>query len=376
MKPSRWPLNLPLLALLGAAPAATPADDDLERAVTLMAKICSASSPSFSPDGKTIAFTSNIGGVPRSGPSTPPGGYPQQVTAFDDAVTGVEWSPDGKWLAFALAPGGGMNVQVYLARPDGTGVKRLTEGGKENNALGPWSYDGSLLATTSNRRSGAAIDPYLYDVAAGTSRIVLENTGVGGFDDLSRDKKLALMNRLVNRGDNNVYLVDVASGRETLLTPHQGPGSFAGAFSPDARTVYLSTNAGRDLGAFARMDLGADGKPGQATILAERPDAELQSFALNDAGTVAALVWNVAGRCELELFDLVAGRSLSRPKLPGEIAFGLDFSRDGKQLAMAVGGAAQPADVWVMDVASGAFRQVTKSRTPASSYRSSSAPSS
>jgi dipeptidyl aminopeptidase/acylaminoacyl peptidase len=360
MKPSRWLLTAPLLALLGATPAATT-DDDLERAVTLMAKICSASSPSFSPDGKTLAFTSNIGGVAQIWTVDAAGGYPQQVTAFDDAVTGVEWSPDGRWLAFALAPGGGMNVQVYLVRPDGTGVRRLTDGGKENNALGAWSYDGSLLATTSNRRSGAAIDPYLYDVTAGTSRMVLENTGVGGFDDLSRDKKLALMNRLVNRGDNNVYLVDVATGKETLLTPHEGPGTFAGTFSPDARTVYLSTNAGRDLGAFARMELGADGRPGKATILAERPDAELQGFTLNDAGTMAALVWNVAGRGELELFDLAAGRSVAKPKLPGEIAFGLDFSKDGKQLAIVLSGAALPADVWVMDVASGSFRQVTKS---------------
>jgi len=365
MKLTRRLIVLPLLALLAllTASPSRAADDDLERTVSLMAKICSATSPSFSPDGKTIAYITNIGGTPQVWTVDAAGGYPQLVTAFDDAVTSVEWSPDGGWLAFSVAPGGGMNVQVYLVRPDGTGVKRLTDGGKENNALGPWSHDGSLLATTSNRRSGAAIDPYVYDVASGTSRMVLENKGVGGFDDLSRDKKLAVLNRLVSRGDNDLYLVDVASGKETLLTAHSGTASIAGAFAPDGRALYLSTNAGRDLAAFAKMELlnGASGAPGKVTILAERPDAELQSFTLNDAGTAAALVWNVAGRSELELFDLKTGRSIAKPKLPAEIAFGLDFSRDGRQLAMAISGAATPADVWVMDVATGSLRQITRS---------------
>jgi dipeptidyl aminopeptidase/acylaminoacyl peptidase len=341
--------------------SAPGADDDLERSVAMMAKICSATSPSFSPDGKTIAYVSNIGGVPQVWTVDAAGGYPQLVTAFDDGISFVEWSPDGKWLAFTLAPGGGMNTQVYLVRPDGTGVKRLTDGGKETNGLGPWSRDGSLLVTTSNRRSGSAIDPYLYDVAAGTSRMVLENKGIGGFDDLSRDKTRGLLNRLVNRGDNNLYVVDLATGRETLITPHSGPGSFDGAFAPDGRSVYLSTNAGRDLDVFARLELASDGAPGKSTILAERPDAELQSFTLDDAGAVAALVWNVAGKSDLELLDLKTGKSILHPTLPAEIAFGLDFSKDGKSLAMVLSGAATPSDIWVMDVASGSFRQVTKS---------------
>ena len=53
------------------------------------------------------------------------GGWPVQLTALDDPVGFVTWSPDGKWLAFSLAPGGGMNSQVFLVRPDGTGMRRM-----------------------------------------------------------------------------------------------------------------------------------------------------------------------------------------------------------------------------------------------------------
>jgi dipeptidyl aminopeptidase/acylaminoacyl peptidase len=355
-----------LAATIFAAVAAAPSPaemDDVERTVSLMAKIGNASSPSFSPDGRRLAFVSNLGGLPQLWTVDAAGGYPELLTAFDDPVGFVEWSPDGAWLAFTVAPGGGMNEQVYLVHPDGTGLKRLTEGGKETNRLGGWSRDGKLLALGSNRRSGAAIDAYLFDVDAGSARLVTENRGIGGFSDLTRDKRFALLDRLVNRGDNNLYLVELATGRETLLTPHDGTGSFFGEFAPDGRTVYLAADKGRDRRAFARIRLGASpgAVPGAIEVLAGREDAELSGFALDDAGTRAALLWNVAGSTELELWDLKAGKVTARPKLPAELAGGLDFSKDGKSLALVCSGSAMPADVWVLDLVSGSLRQLTRS---------------
>ena len=264
---------------------ATAAPDDLERSVALMARIGSASSPSFSPDGRTLAYVTNLGGLPQVWTVDAAGGYPQLVTAFDDPVGFVEWSPAGEWLAFTLAPGGGMNEQVYLVRPDGTGLKRLTDGGKETNRLGPWADDGRTLAMGSNKRDGAAIDAYVYDVAAGTAKLAAQNRGIGGFEDLSRDGKWGLLNRLVNRGDNNLYLVELSSGRETLLTPHQGPGTFSGEFARDGGAVYLETNADRDQTAFGRMELGINsgtGKPGKPCFR-----YTVRSSSLNESGQMA-----------------------------------------------------------------------------------------
>ncbi|HEY6148377.1 MAG TPA: S9 family peptidase [Thermoanaerobaculia bacterium] len=343
------------------APAASAAKDDLERSVSLMAKIGNAGSPAFSPDGKRIAYVSNLGGLPQVWTVDAAGGYPELVTGFDDPVGFVRWSPDGKWLAFTLAPGGGMNEQVYVVRPDGTGLKRLTDGAKETNRLGVWSKDGRLLTLGSNRRSGAAIDAYVWDAATGTSRLVTENRGIGSFSSLSPDGNYALLERLVSRGDDNVYLVEIASGKETLLTPHEGPGSYSGAFGADSRTVYLGADKDRDRRAFAKMTIGADGKPGTLQVVAARDDAELSGFEIDDAGARAALLWNVAGKSELELWDLKTGRSISKPKLPTEIAGGLDFSKDGRSLALVCSGSATPADIWVLDVESGRIRQLTHS---------------
>ena len=69
-------LGLLLLAFL-AMP--TFAADDVARLVDLMAKVGFACSPSFSPDGKTLAFVSNVSGLPQVWTVPAAGGYPELV---------------------------------------------------------------------------------------------------------------------------------------------------------------------------------------------------------------------------------------------------------------------------------------------------------
>ena len=70
-----------------------------------------------------------------------------------------------------------MNVQVYLVHPDGSGLRRLTDGGKETNRLGFWTYDGKSLAIGSNRRKEDAIDAYLMEPETGSLKLVVETKG-------------------------------------------------------------------------------------------------------------------------------------------------------------------------------------------------------
>lgn len=349
------------LAIATGLPAASQSpNEDLVRMVGRMTRIGSASSPSFSPDGRRIAFVSNMSGLPQIWIVDSEGGWPDLVTGLDDPVGFVSWSPDGSSLAFTLAPGGGMNEQVYLVRPDGTHLQRLTRGGRETNRLGAWSGDGKRLSLGSNTRTNAAIDNYVYDVSSGETRLVTNNQGTGGYEDLTHGGSRALLNRLVSRGDNNLFLVDVATARETLLTPHEPPGSFSGRFSPDGRSVYLATDKGRDLRAFGRVVLDASGAPGAIEVLKARDDAELSGFEVDRQGTTAALLWNAAGRSELELFDLKRSVTKLPVALPAEIAGGLEFSRDGRRLALTVSGAATPSNVWTLDTTTGALKQITR----------------
>lgn len=85
--------------------AASSAADGLEAAVSRMSRVGFSRSPSFSPDGETIAFVSNLSGLPQVWTIPAMGGFPTMVTASDDPVGGVEWSPDGPKLPGDLASG-------------------------------------------------------------------------------------------------------------------------------------------------------------------------------------------------------------------------------------------------------------------------------
>lgn len=332
---------------------------EVAAAVARMARVGSANSPSFSPDGKWVSFISNMSGSPQVWIAPAEGGYPRMVTNGDDPVVGAEWSPASDWIAVDIAPGGGLNTQVYVVKPDGTGMRLLTKGGEDNNGLDVWTEDGKQIAIDSSRDDPASRDSFMVDLATGKVRLVAKNPGVGSIDGISHDGKRALLSRLRNRGDNNLYLLDLASGKDTLITKHEGIALFFGEIAPDGSAAYVGTNKDRDLMAFGRIKLAADGTPGPIEILAERADWELEGIRINKQGTLAALIWNVKGKSELSFYDLAQNKQMPGPRLPGEIAGGGAFSKDGSKLALVIAGAAQPTDIWIMDVKSKQFRQLT-----------------
>ena len=307
-------------ALAGAAVDAPPRASDtqsdaLEAAVTRMARIGAAFGPALSPDGAQVAYVSNLSGVFQVWTVATAGGYPRLVTAFDDPVGNVAWSRDGEWLAFDVSPGGGLNTQIYLARPDGTEVRRITSGGEVNNNLGFFSDNGRWLSYTSNERDPAATDPYLYELATGRATRVLEGAGITDLADLSADGKHALVFRLRSRGSNDLYLRDLASGEERELTTHSGPGTFFGDIAPDGTHRLPGLEQGprpHRLRAHRRVETQA--RPARSKCWPRATTPSSTDFVLDDAGERAVLVWNVAGRNELELFDLADGtrRPLAR----------------------------------------------------------------
>jgi len=255
-----------------------------------------------------------------------------------------------------------MNRQVYVVRPDGTGMRRLTGGGTENTWLGFWILDGRTVALSSNRRSLDAVDGYFVDIETGEMTLVAETRGVGLLTDVSRDGRRAIVWHTPFRGDSDLFLIDPDTGAKTLLTPHDGLATFRdGRLSHDGQFVYLASNGGRDQIAFARMKLSGEGLPDPIEILSAREDAELQEFALTGDGMVAALVWNVAGRSELTMLDLAALDVLPGPRPPGDVCTDLAFSKDGRLLALTISGPASPSNIWVVERDSGRFSQITHS---------------
>ena len=177
-----WYIALAGLLSVGLMVQAQPqvnTKDDVATAVARMARVGSAAAAQFSPDSRWVSFISNMSGTPQVWIVPVEGGYPRMVTNGDDPVTGQEWSPASDRIAVTIAPGGGLNTQVYVVKPDGTGMKLLTQGGKDNNGFDSWTEDGKYIAIDSSRDDPARRDSFMIDVATGETKLVARNQGLG-----------------------------------------------------------------------------------------------------------------------------------------------------------------------------------------------------
>ena len=285
-----------------------------------------------------------------------------QVTKLGDPVQSVAWSPAGDWLAYDVAPGGGLNVQVHVVRPDGSGDRMVTTGGASNNQLFGWTQDGKRL-----RIASAAVDPsrfqtQLVDPVTGAVQDVGKPANRQQLPVVARDGRFAVIERLVTRGDSNVWIVDLASGAERLVTPHDGRAQFSVAgLSPDGRTLWVVGNAAQDNYALGVVDIDPAGKPGPMRTVLARADAELENATLSDDGRTIALVWNRGGRSELGWFDTATGKARAAGMLPVDLVGGLDFAPDGRSLVFTGTGAAAPANLYRIGVADNALARLTDS---------------
>jgi dipeptidyl aminopeptidase/acylaminoacyl peptidase len=105
--------------------------------------------PSADPIGAQVAFICNRGGVPQLWTGTADSDDVHLLDTGLDPVVEVSWSPDGRWIAYTTAPGGGELTQVLCVRPDGSDRRVLAGAAPGSTAyLGRWSRDGSALAIT------------------------------------------------------------------------------------------------------------------------------------------------------------------------------------------------------------------------------------
>lgn len=351
-------LLIVLSFLLIAVPGFSQTDTTrLKEEIIALTNVGSCYSPSYTSNGKEIIFISNMSGSPQIWKMPSSGGWPVQLTAYSDPVTAMSAAPKSNIIAFQLAPGGGLNTQIYIMNAGGSGVQRITKGGRTNNFFGSWSKDGSLLSFGSNEQNTTGIDFFIYDVAKEKYDLIVKNKGTGGIIDFSGDNNKILINKSASRGSNDLYLYDLGTKQEKILTPHNGPGAFFGVLNNNGY-VYMGSNKDRDLVAFGKWEND------NIRILSEKNNIELSNIELNNAGTIAVLIWSEGGRSFLTLYDLEAKKETSRLALPFDLVAGISFSPDDKNIVLTGSGAKEPPNIWVYNFADKKINKLTESPHP------------
>src|SRR6202161_4408427 len=121
--------------------------------------------PTWSPDGKSIAFISNMSGRNNLWLVPAEGGWPVQLTVSDQRQASPAWSPDGKWIAYQSDYDGDELWDIFLVSPKTGKVVNLTST-REIAEMDPaWSPDGRYLAYLVKPKTSAAHEIDIYDTA-------------------------------------------------------------------------------------------------------------------------------------------------------------------------------------------------------------------
>jgi Tol biopolymer transport system component len=162
------------------------------------------------------------------------------ISAGDD--NDPSWSPDGKQVAF-VSERHDEAGEIYVMNADGTGVRRLTYSESNVDRSPTWSKDGKQIAFVSSR-DDEANEIYVMNAADGSD--VRRITFVSGFDGepaWSPDgKQLAFVSTrdAVESGVADVYVVTLDGLRITRLTSQ---GAFAGhpSWAPGGKQLAFGT---------------------------------------------------------------------------------------------------------------------------------------
>ena len=317
--------------------------------------------PSLSPDGKSVAYSSDQNGSFEIYiRQLRPGGAELQLTNDGQQNFHPSWSPDGQRIAYYAKNRGG----IWLMSALGGTPKQLTEFG----ARPAWSSDGSMIAFQSGAPgeifSAHALQPstiWIVPSQGGAPKQISQSGNPsGGHNSPSWSpdgKRIAFEN--TDYIYTSVWSVAVEdSGDTKKIASGSNP-----IYSPDRRHVYFL--GGIDWG-LARIQINSSGDPiGEpTTILRQGPGTTLRSPAISTDGK--RLIYSI-DRTLSNLSSVPLSPASGEPIGPPS-AFSRDtsqrnnlarFSPDGRKLALNRWRPGTSADIWVADADGRNLTQVT-----------------
>lgn len=209
-------------------------------------------SPVWSPDTRSLAFTSYMRGYPYLYRLFPFERRPIQLLAgFYGINSSPAWSPDGRFLALTLSKDG--NPEIYLLNVATGATRRLTSHPAIDTEP-TWSPTGREIAFISDRAGTAQV--FVMDAeGANIRQLTFE-----GFNTQPRwSPKGDVIAYTSRQGTNDIWVVNVDGSNARRLTA--GPGSNESAsWAPNGRHLVFQSNR---LGSWQLFTILADGSEQQ-----------------------------------------------------------------------------------------------------------------
>jgi dipeptidyl aminopeptidase/acylaminoacyl peptidase len=312
----------------------------------------------WSPDGKTVAFVSNLSGRNNLWLVPSEGGWPMQLTVSDQRQTSPTWSPDGKWIAYMSDYDGDEQWDIFLVSPKTGQVVNLTNTREIAEESPTWSPDGRYLAYMVKPKTSSVFEIDVYDTALRAGKHLTTGTARDRMNVApiwSADGKFIVYTQEQSKGtDSNVFVVEVAvaSAQSTLLTPHNGEHTYsANDVSPDGKNVLITSNAGDGYDNVGLLDIAS-----KKIRWLTQDKWEISGASFSPDGKFLTYNANVDGNTDIYLYDIASGKAhaLPWPKGVNQVAGRTSpFTRDNSRLLYYHTGPTAPGDLWVYNLVDG-----------------------
>ncbi len=319
---------------------------------------------SWSPDGKQIAFVTNISGRNNVWLVPAQGGWPVQLTVSDQRQAAPVWSPDGKWVAYQSDYNGNEQWDLFLVSTTNGDVTNLTNSPEVSEEAPVFSPGGKTLAYLEKPKTRANYEIRLMDMLTRRSRALTSGTQKEwsyGRPVWSHDGKRVVSTLThANGRDSNIWLIDPVTGNRTNLTEHKGEQLWiVDDWSADGKSLLVTSDAANGYENVALLNIAA-----KKVEWLTQQNWETYGGNFSPDGSLATIVANVDGNTDLYLHDIAAGRSALLPLSKGQntpAGSNTQFSPDGSRLMYYHNGPNAPTDVWIYDLHSKQSRQLTDS---------------
>jgi len=284
------------------------------------------------------------------------GGWPEQLTFYQERIGMVEFSPVADELVFGMDAGGNERQQLFLLKGDGSEVKQLTHEPEAIHSFGGWAHDGRRIAFASNRSNPRHFHVYIMDIRSGEARLVFERDGTNRPVGWSPDDRRLLIVRANTNMDHDIFLFDLEDGVARHVTPHEGEAAFVQpCWDPEGLGFYVISNQDRDLRALLYYDL--ESETFSPVVEGEH---EVEGVVVSPDGSHLAYTINNEGYSELWLLERDSGSRRRVESLPVGVCLSMDWLPNGDGLSVSLSGPRHNTNVWVVDAADGSSRQLTR----------------
>ncbi len=329
---------------------------DIERYLNVR----SAFGADFCIDG-TLQFRMNTTGTPQLWTVDEPGGWPTQRTFYDERITFASPSPERAETIFGMDEGG--NERQQLSRLDEAGRIRSLTKVDAKHRWGGWSHDGDRFAFASNRREQSVFDIYVQGRDAEDADLLFKGDGWLSVTGWSPDDSRLLIHEARSNFDTDVYVLDIASSEMTPLTDDDGDVRYKSlSWGPDGEAVYCCSDRDADTLSLVRLDA----ETGALRTVESGGEWNVDGVAIDDETGRIVYSRNVDGYTELTVGNLASETEIKprpTPEIPSGIAGGVAFDDGAERFAVTVTADTVNANVYVVDVETGAAERWTYAPT-------------